>query len=95
MVNNEAVGTRYRKVKKIKEFRSLLLALLSLQNCRSEDLVWKEFKARNGLENHLRRVSSALYGEAKKSERLTWSGRMCLFVEGDQHHIKNLPQMWA
>ena len=64
------------------------------RNCRSWGLVWKEFEARNRLENHFRRVSSALYGEGKRSEPRTWSGRMCLLVEGDQHHIKNSPQFW-
>ena len=63
-------------------------------NCRWWGLVWKEFEAHNKLENHFRRVSSALYVEAKKSEPRTWSGRMCLFVESDQHHFKNPPQFW-
>ena len=38
--------------------------------------MWKQFEALNRLEKHFRRVSSALYGEAKKSQPRTWSGRI-------------------
>ena len=89
----------YRKVKKIKEFRYLLLASLSLQelsivrSCVKR--VWRSQQVGESLSSsQLSTLRRGEPGERKKSEPLTWSGRMCLFLEGDQHHIKNPTQFW-
>ena len=70
--SSETVRTMYRKVKNIKEFRSLLLASLSSQElwiARScvKRVLWHATGWR------ITFVESALYGEAKTSEPLKWS----------------------
>ena len=59
MINNkrwEPCTERWRKIK-----NSVLFYWhhFLCMNCQSQGLVWKEFEARNWLENHFRRVSSA------------------------------------
>ena len=89
-VQQQAVETMYRKVKKVKKIRSLLQASLSLHkfliagSCVKR--VWGSQQVGESLP--CSQLSRATVRRKRVNHEPVWSGRMCLFVEGDQHLIK-------
>jgi len=79
-----------KKVKNIIEFSYLSLASLSLQEL---SIGGSRVKRVHGLQQVGESPSSSQ--QAKKNSlnrKSVKSGKMCLFIEGNQHHEKNLPK---
>ena len=86
----------YIKAKRAKEFRSLLLASLSLQELSivgsCVKTVWGSQQVGETLSSS--QLSTLRWGELRVNREREVVVSMCLFVEGDQHHIGNPPQFW-
>ena len=89
----------FRKVKNVIEFRALSLATLSAQELLIGDTRMKRVRGSQQVGESPSSSQQAIKTSLKRLPSLNreniesvHSVRMCLFVEGDQHHDKNPPQ---
>ena len=82
----------FRKVKNIIEFRALSLATLSAQELLIGETRMKRVRGSQPVGESPSSQQAKKTSLNRENIESVHSVRMCLFVEGDQHHDKNPPQ---